>query len=134
MPEHVQAKIAGYGVDIVQLQRIEYLVNKQSAVFNRLLTENELLFIKRKGTMTQKIRAYALFFALKEAVLKACGTGWQEGVAWTDIEIPDTTQCVQVKLGGKLAGIARSKGIHAVIAAAHTEKTIAVSQAFALRS
>ena len=38
------------------------------------------------GTRRRAASAYAVRFAAKEALMKALGTGWAEGVRWVDIE------------------------------------------------
>jgi len=34
-----------------------------------------------------KFASYAARFAAKEAAMKALGTGWADGVGWTDVEV-----------------------------------------------
>jgi holo-[acyl-carrier protein] synthase len=51
-------------------------------------------------------------FAAKEAILKALGTGWSGGIAWTDMEIlPDPTGQPELKLTGQCRIVAQKKGI-----------------------
>ena len=51
-------------------------------------------------------------FAAKEAVLKALGTGWAEGVAWTEIEIIHAPSgAPTVAISGRAREVAAERGI-----------------------
>ena len=53
-------------------------------------------------------------FAAKEAALKALGTGWSEGVGWTDVEVVrDAIGRPGLMVTGKAAEIAAGRGIEA---------------------
>lgn len=53
-------------------------------------------------------------FAAKEAVLKALGTGWTGGIAWTDVEVISLpTGAPSVVLHNRAARIADERGIRA---------------------
>ena len=50
-------------------------------------------------------------FAVKEAVLKALGTGWSGGIAWTDVEVlRDAAGKPTVALHGEAAKVAAEQG------------------------
>lgn len=69
------------GVDIIELARIEEVVNRWGErFFRRIYTEAELKLCRN---MTGPL---ATHFAGKEAVMKALGTGVR-GVGWREIEI-----------------------------------------------
>ncbi len=72
-------------------------------------------------------------FAAKEAILKALGTGWRGGLAWTDMEIlPDGFGKPHVTLSGGCAAEAARLGIaRMLISISHTQ-THAVASAIAL--
>ncbi|NQT23925.1 holo-ACP synthase [candidate division KSB1 bacterium] len=77
--------ISGIGIDIVEKQRFRDAVQRWGDRFlSRLFTEAEIILCKGKG---DSFGALAVRFAAKEAVLKAIGTGWTNGVSWKDIEI-----------------------------------------------
>jgi len=69
------------GVDIVELGRIERLVERHGARFlSRVYTDAELAYCRGD------IGRLAARWAAKEAVSKALGTGWR-GIAWRDVEV-----------------------------------------------
>ncbi len=72
--------VVGIGTDI---QLISGFANKKNkvALLNKLFTERELSILKSKST-----KSYAGFFCVKEALVKALGTGFV-GIRPTDIEI-----------------------------------------------
>jgi holo-[acyl-carrier protein] synthase len=75
----------GIGTDIVQIARIEGVIERQGMRFvQRILTPGELeeYAISRLGA-----RLLAKRFAAKEAIVKALGTGIGHGVGWQDMII-----------------------------------------------
>jgi holo-[acyl-carrier protein] synthase len=73
------------GTDILQIQRIEAVVERQGEKFvKRILTEAEQL---EYNASSQPTRLLAKRFALKEAVAKALGTGIGRGVSWQNIQL-----------------------------------------------
>ena len=77
--------IAGTGVDIVKVSRIEKAIFSWGDRFiSRIFTVNEYNFIAARHN---KASAFALHFAAKEAFSKAIGTGMRRGVKWSDIEV-----------------------------------------------
>ncbi|WP_070121679.1 holo-ACP synthase [Bacillus marinisedimentorum] len=77
--------IHGIGIDIVELDRIEKLMERQSRFLARILTEAEL---KRCGSLSgrRKLEFAAGRFAVKEAFSKAAGTGIGSELSFQDIE------------------------------------------------
>jgi holo-[acyl-carrier protein] synthase len=57
----------------------------------------------------ERVRAFALAIAGKEAASKALGTGWSRGVYWRDVEITPGPPAV-VRLRGGAATAARRLG------------------------
>jgi len=78
--------IIGIGIDIVELNRIENLVNRQPKFVDRILTENEKLRYQNLSER-RKIEYLAGRFAAKEAYSKANGTGIGQDLSFLDIEI-----------------------------------------------
>jgi len=77
--------ILGIGTDIVEVARIDAILEKYSHRFlDRYFTEREKEYaLSRAGTP----RTIAGRFAAKEAVSKAFGTGFQGNLSMKDIEI-----------------------------------------------
>jgi holo-[acyl-carrier protein] synthase len=78
--------IVGHGIDLVDIERIERMVREHGARFlERCFTPSERAYCA--ANPKRQVEHLAGRFAAKEAVLKALGTGWSGGIAWTDIEI-----------------------------------------------
>lgn len=79
--------IIGIGTDIVQIPRIEHIVNKYGILFQtRILSLKELEQFNQLPE-SKKMRYLAKRFAAKEAVSKALGTGIADGLKFRDIGI-----------------------------------------------
>jgi len=78
--------IVGIGIDIVELDRIEKLLHRQSKFASRILTESEK---QRFNSLSnhRKVEFLAGRFAAKEAYSKAVGTGIGATLSFLDIEI-----------------------------------------------
>jgi len=76
--------IIGIGVDRVVIVRIERSLERYGERFEqRIYTMGEIAQAKAKGNPA---RRFAMLFAAKEAVSKALGTGFHQGVAPHHIE------------------------------------------------
>lgn len=79
-------RIIGHGIDAVEVARIAAMLQDHGERFiDRCFGERE----REYAEAGSKVRAqrYAARFACKEAVMKALGTGWANGISWHDIEI-----------------------------------------------
>lgn len=77
--------IAGIGIDLVKIQRIQEAVQKWDQRFlNRIFTPLEIQYCYERPNPFLHLAGR---FAVKEAVFKSLGTGWRRGVRWTDIEV-----------------------------------------------
>jgi len=72
-----------------------------AALLERVFTADEIAYCERHKNRYER---YAARFAVKEAAMKALGTGWSRGVRWRDIEV---TRERSGKPGLRLAGVAR---------------------------
>lgn len=103
--------IVGHGIDIIDIPRIERMIADHGDHFlTRCFTPNELAYCA--ANTKRQAEHLAGRFAAKEAVLKALGTGWTGGIAWTDIEVIrlDTGRPT-IKLHNITATIAHDLGI-----------------------
>ncbi|AST94126.1 holo-ACP synthase [Sutcliffiella cohnii] len=78
--------IKGIGIDIIELSRIEKLMERQPSFINRILADEERTqFHTLKGK--RKLEFLAGRFAAKEAFSKAYGTGIGKHLSFHDIVI-----------------------------------------------
>jgi len=95
--------IVGLGLDIAEIDRIEAAITRHGAsLIERLFTPDEVSYCEKYKNRYER---YAARFAVKEAAMKALGTGWRYGVRWRDIEV---TREPGGKPGLRLDGVARA--------------------------
>ncbi len=76
--------ILGLGIDVVEIDRIRYLLNHYGKRFlDRIYTSHEVTFAFRRSDPAPFL---AVSFAAKEASSKALGTGLR-GISWREIEV-----------------------------------------------
>lgn len=76
--------IVGIGVDIVDIARIQALLDRYGERFlRRVYTEAETAYAMRGANKGERLAGR---FAVKEAVMKALGTGKSQGILWKDVE------------------------------------------------
>lgn len=102
--------IKSVGVDIVEIDRIENLLEKYGEKFlKRIFSEKEIAYCSKKKDRG----SYAARFATKEAVFKATGFGLGKGMTWKDIEvINDEKGKPSVRLYGKTAEMLNDRKVH----------------------
>jgi holo-[acyl-carrier protein] synthase len=76
--------IFGIGTDIIDVKRVEKMVARGRQYLETIFTEKEMDYCEAKA---KKSEHYAARYAAKEAILKALGTGWRGGLAYSEIEI-----------------------------------------------
>ena len=81
--------IAGLGIDLVEVERIEEKIAKENGFRELVFTVNEIAYCESK---THKYEHYAARFAAKEAFFKALGTGWLAGTSFNEVEIVKNEQ------------------------------------------
>ena len=103
--------VVGLGVDLVGLDRIEDLLSRHEERFlERCFTPAERAYAD--SSVKRRAEHLAARFAAKEAVLKALGTGWAEGIGWTDVEvIRGGAGRPGIRLTGRAAEVAQDRGI-----------------------
>lgn len=116
-----------HGVDVVDVADFARLVNGQAGEFlDRYFTSGELITASEGGNRIERLAAR---FAIKEAVLKALGRGWGDGIAFTDVEVvSQQTGAPLVVLHRRLVAIADQQGIGRwLVSASHTGSTAMAS-------
>ena len=77
--------LIGLGTDIVDVARIEKLLrDKRDEFLARVFSPDEIAYC---SGMARPAVHFAARFAAKEALMKALGTGWAEGVGFKDIHV-----------------------------------------------
>jgi holo-[acyl-carrier protein] synthase len=102
--------VVGHGVDLVEVSRIAEMVDQHGDHFlQRCFTPGERAYAESRKRRAEHLAAR---FAAKEAVLKALGTGWRSGIAWTDVEVVlDPAGAPGVGICGRAAEVASELGI-----------------------
>ena len=77
--------IVGIGSDIIDVRRVENIINNYGRKFKkRCFTKEE---IQRSEKRINIANSYAKRYAAKEACAKALGTGLARGIFWKDISV-----------------------------------------------
>lgn len=117
--------IKAHGIDVVDVERFSKLVTKGGDAFlERCFVKRELEEASYKTN--ERLSAW---FAVKEAVLKAIGTGHSNGTSFTDIEIlHDDVGAPSVRLIGRTREIAEQMGIRNwLVSISHIDKIAVAS-------
>ncbi|MCI0498378.1 MAG: holo-ACP synthase [Planctomycetales bacterium] len=125
-------KIIAHGIDLVDFERIEQMLERHSDRFlDRVFTPREQA---DAAAAKNRIEKLAGRFAAKEAVMKLVGTGWRDGIAWTDIEVINSALGQpQVVLSGRIKEIAEANGIEQVTLSITHTSNFAIASAVALQ-
>lgn len=122
-----------HGVDLVEVARVAELLERHpQRARERVFTESELGYARG---LKREMEHLAARFAAKEAVLKALGTGWSGGIAWTDVEVTrNASGAPGVALHNRAAQIADRRGVTEwLISLSHTDSH-AIASVIALGS
>lgn len=113
--------IIGIGNDIVSVDRIKKVDERQRYFRERILTEREL------SAAAGNIERVAGYFAAKEAASKALGTGIGL-VTWKDIEITyNEAGAPQLGFFGEAARLAALRGVQRIFVSISHERTYATA-------
>jgi holo-[acyl-carrier protein] synthase len=115
-----------HGIDVVDIERFTKLVEKGGQAFlSRCFTEAEIA----KATDHNTQQRLAGWFAIKESVLKAIGTGHSEGATFTDIEVSHKESGAPViALTGRTKEFADNLGIVSwLVSISHNDKIATAS-------
>lgn len=120
----------GIGVDIVEIDRMEHILQQTPSFAMRVFTEEEREYCDKKPNCAAH---YACRFAAREAVLKALGTGFSAGVGRKDVSVTrDDMGKPRVVLAGKAQQIAQELGILEIALSLSYTSTIAIANAMAI--
>ena len=77
--------ILGIGIDATDIPRVAQLFDKYGVRFlHRVFTPGEIAYCTKRRNPAPHLAGR---FAVKEAAMKALGTGLSRGVTWKDIEV-----------------------------------------------
>ena len=117
--------IIRHGIDIVEVSRIQKAILKSDSFLKKVFTQKEIEYCETKKQ--RRYQSYAARFAAKEALLKALGTGWSQGIAWTDIEtLNDEFGKPNLILYGKAKEVFETYGLKNISVSLSHTKEIAI--------
>ena len=108
------------GIDLIEVARIEF----SESFMNRIANESEIEYIKKSKCESLQKQRLASLFCVKEAVVKALGTGVSKGVTFKEIILfHDENGKPFVELMGNSQQIFNDRfyGKHIHISISHTE-------------
>lgn len=119
--------IVGTGIDIVELSRIRDLHARHGEGFQRRICRPGEVQSRQGDALIQHLGG---LFAAKEAVLKALGTGWAQGLGLRHIEVTrDTAGAPGIRLHAAAAERARTLGVTRSHLSISHERSYAVAMA-----
>lgn len=114
MAKTAVTRIFGIGTDITEIKRVEQMLERHEKTFREMVfTPLERGYCDSKKNAGE---SYAGRWCAKEAILKALGTGWSNGIKWTDMEIRLLVSGQPfVAVGGKIAEMVRENRISDIL-------------------
>jgi holo-[acyl-carrier protein] synthase len=88
--------IISMGIDIVEIEEIKKSIENSKRFVQRVFTEHEKEYCEHK---IDKYPHYAARYAVKEAVMKALGTGWDKGIQWKQVEVTNGNRRTETGVG-----------------------------------
>ncbi len=100
VPHEGARMILVHGVDLIEISRVKQMLEEHGDSFaDRCFTDSEQS-VSNVSSDDTRYQRYAARFAAKEAVMKALGTGWGNGVGWKDISVESVDGPPILKLSG----------------------------------
>jgi holo-[acyl-carrier protein] synthase len=123
-------KFIGHGIDIVEIPVLRKLLGvDEDDLLSQSFTDLEQAEVPEG---VHRVQYIAGRFAAKEAVLKALGTGFGDGVAFTDVHIVRSSSgAPTVQLSGAAATASESLGITTWLLSISHSENFAVASAIA---
>lgn len=119
----------GLGVDIVEIARMRKIIDRSPAFVEKVYSAAERAYCDSHAHPEVH---YATRFAAKEAVLKALGTGFSEGIGWLDVEVRRTSKGrPYVVLTGRAREVAREQGVREIplsLSYTHTDSSVMATE------
>jgi len=104
--------ISGIGIDIIEVARVEKLSKKEDKFLKKIFTQIEIDYCRKFRNGAQN---FAGRFAVKEAFLKAMGTGFSNGLKFNEVEtVNDELGKPEMVLYGKTKEILEERDLKCV--------------------
>lgn len=121
--------LAGVGVDMVDIARMERILTRTPRFVDRVFTDEERAYCE---STTRPAAHYACRFAAREAVLKALGCGFGQGIRYQDVSVSaDGRGRPRAELRGRVAEFAHERGVLSVAISLSLTREMAVANAIA---
>jgi holo-[acyl-carrier protein] synthase len=122
--------IIGIGLDATDLPRVADMLQRYGERFlQRVFTEEEIAYCTRRRDPVPHLAGR---FAVKEAAMKALGTGHSRGVLWKDIEVIRRGGPPQLRLHGGAARRAETMQVRRSLVTITHSTTLAIAQVMLL--
>jgi holo-[acyl-carrier protein] synthase len=122
--------VIAIGTDLVALDRFAASLGRWGdRLLERVFTEAERRECCAEGAApAHTATRLAARFAAKEAVFKALGTGWGQGVGWRDVEVVGGGgQPPAVRLHGRAQAVARAQRVRRTLVSLSHERGYALA-------
>lgn len=118
---------AGIGVDMLEIARMERVIARRPSFLRRVFTDEERRYCEAHARPAEH---YAARFAAREAVLKALGTGFAQGIGLHDVSVRNDESGRPIAvLSGRAAQIAAEKGVQEIALSLSHTREVAVANA-----
>ena len=118
---------AGIGVDMLEIARMERAIKRRPSFLKRVFTDEERAYC---DSCARPAEHYAARFAAREAVLKALGTGFSEGIGFKDVSVTNDEWGKPIAvLSGRAAAVAAKRGMQEVALSLSHTRDVAVANA-----
>lgn len=106
---NLAAAQVGLGIDLVDIARMRRVLSRTPSFAQKVFSESERAYCESRAHPESH---YATRFAAKEAVVKALGTGFTQGITVRDIEVVRNAKGLpRIVLHGRALEIAREQSI-----------------------
>ncbi|MGB2716930.1 MAG: holo-ACP synthase [Vicinamibacterales bacterium] len=122
--------IIGIGIDATDLPRVADILERYGDRFlRRVFTDGEIAYCTKRRDPVPHLAGR---FAVKEAAMKALGTGQSRGVTWKDIEVVRGGGPPRLRLHGGAARRAEEMGVQQSLVTITHSDTLAFAQVLLL--
>ncbi|MFO7827911.1 MAG: holo-ACP synthase [Bacteroidales bacterium] len=111
----------GIGTDLFDVSRMKTKIERQPDLVEAIFNRTEIDYCEQ---FKNKVERYAGRYAAKEALMKALGTGWRDGITFKDVTISnDKLGKPDIQLTGKARELAEKMGVTEILVSiSHTSE------------